>query len=192
LIYERFELDLARLVYFVASLVPSALKNSRTHQTRNWRSLELTFSIGEVSESEIIASLDQGEEYLKMLCGVDAEVCRADEEKEGVLVSEFLVTLKDNPVDQYPDMQRRMAKERFDLTLYDRRTNYILDAWGVSGVPRIPYLNYGRELLRIRQGYPREEWEQRIQATRGTAPYNALDSRILDQFDGVFLPELPT
>lgn len=187
---ERLELYLLRTCEYIINLLPEAITLTQMHQTRDKRTLELTFSIGTASQSEILAALDQGEEYLKTLAGVDADVSRTDKENEGILVSDLQVSLKDNPIDQYPDMQRRMAKERFDLTLYDSRTNPILDHHGIIQIKRMIYQNYGRMLWRIRHDYSREEWSSKIEELRATEPYADLETEILDQFDSIFLPEL--
>jgi len=132
--------------------------------------------------------VNDGKAYLEKLCGVDAQVSLSTYPLELGFSSQLTVSLKDNPIDQFPDMQRRMAKERYQLTVYGRKMSSLLDECAVSGVPRQFFYNYQRELYRVRTSYPRSEWASRILELREREPYSQLDSSVLDRIDGVVCP----
>jgi len=193
-VMEQFERYLAQTYYKMAELIPKALQDWEMRQARGIRSLRLVLSTAAYTKSQIVSALDEGQEYLEMLCGPDGLVTRQDQEVGDLLVSVYSVTLQDRPDlgDSPPEDMRgsRRARERFNLTLYDQRTNEILDDYGVIVLYRVLYFNYGRELLRIRQNYSRSEWASKIAELRSRDPYTALDVEILARLDSIFLPEL--
>lgn len=192
--YDRIEMYIKQTYYKVAVLIPQALQDWGMNQTRHSRSLRLELSTSRAVESVILDALDQGEEYLRMLCGPDGLVTRQDQKVGDLLISVYSVTLQNRPdlADDWPTDMRgsRWGRDRFDLTLYDQKTNEILDDFGVIVLYRVLYFNYGHELLRIRQSYPRGDWPSKIEEVRARDPYTALDPEILDRLDKVFLPEI--
>lgn len=193
-VMEPFERYLALTYYKIVSLIPKALYDWEMRQTRGVRSLRLVLLTAAYTKDQIIEALNQAEDYLKMLAGPDGLITRQDSEFGEMIVSVFTGELQDRPdlADDWPTDKRgsRWAKLRFDLTLYDKPVNEILDRTGVVAVVRMAYMDYGRELLRIRQTYSRGEWATKMQEVRARDPYKDLDVSILSQLDLVFLPEL--
>lgn len=79
---------------------------------------------------------------------------------------------------------------KVDVDKYNPRFHNILDDYAIIGNLRMPYLLYGRNVLRIKQSFNKSLWPEKIQELKNYKTNPLLEQEILILFDRIVMPEI--
>lgn len=141
LAYEKVELKLLATYDYIDSLLSNFWSYDKPSQFYSDRTLYMIFGFPKGTDlSPLYLALEQGYNHLKMLM-------------DSGDISYNIWSYETSLVAQYNASLEGFEQIRYEMTIYDKDLNELLDNNGVSGVLRIGYFSYAIDCYRLKIGF---------------------------------------